>query len=332
MGGPSAEHEISLETAKNVIEALNPKKYNIRTVLITKRGEWFTSPRYFPPSGHYLIKDIKLKKESLEKILSSKISPDTVFIAMHGTYGEDGRIQSLLDLMGIKYTGSGVLASALAMNKIKSSDLFKSHGLLVPKYFAFTKKYFKQNRHAIISKINSFGLPCIIKPVDQGSSVGVTTIKKWKDTKKSLNSAFRYSNYIMAQKYIKGIEVACGVLENPKTKKAFPLIPTEIRPKTDSFYSYQVKYTNGGADKFTPARLPKKMLLKIQQTALAAHNILGCRGMSRTDMIIKNNHIYVLEVNTIPGLTAQSLLPRGAKAMGIKFPKLLDIIIKSALH
>ena len=244
---------------------------------------------------------------------------------MHGKYGEDGQIQSLLETFQIPYTGSNPIASALAMDKIKTMEILQSRGHLVPEYFTARK-----NNSALkwdsVKKIN---LPAIIKPADGGSSVGISVIRSWSELPQALSKVFQYSDSAVIQRFITGKELSCGVLEI--NSSVIPLLPTEIIPNRANFFDYQSKYEDGGSKEITPPKLPKPLIKKIQQSALAAHKLLGCSGMSRTDMILgTDGNLHILELNTIPGLTETSLLPQAAEKMGINFPKLLEIIIDSA--
>lgn len=293
MGGPSAEHEISLKSGRMVLKFLDKNKYAARPIIISKNGRW---PITLP----------KLKK-----------SFDVAFIAMHGEYGEDGTIQSILEKYKIPYTGSPAKASRLGMDKIKSLILFKKAGLNIPPR---TKK-----------------MPLVVKPADRGSSVGTSIVKNIDDLPRAIKSAKKYSPKILIEKYIEGREITCGVIE--KNGRLIALPSTEIIPKTNTFFDYHAKYTPGASLEITPApNLMKKTIRGIQTAALKAHQAIGARGFSRTDMIIEKSKgksqkskIYVLEINTIPGLTKMSLLPQEAKTAGISFSTLLDIIIESAL-
>lgn len=261
------------------------------------------------------------------------------FIAMHGSYGEDGTIQGMLELAGMPYTGSGILASALAMDKVKSAEIFRAHGILTPKFVAFEKSDWKKYRSAVKKQIGRLSYPLIMKPRDQGSSVGVSIVKSAAQLEKAVGIAFKYSNRAMAQQYIRGKEVTCAVIDRGVPLSAIALQPTEIIPKNSAFFDYRAKYTPGASQEITPPHLPKSVIKKIQRTALAAHTALGCSGMSRTDMILENPKskvqspkLYVLEVNTIPGMTETSLLPQAAKACGIEFPELLERIIEAGFN
>ncbi|OGY62844.1 MAG: hypothetical protein A2745_00440 [Candidatus Harrisonbacteria bacterium RIFCSPHIGHO2_01_FULL_44_13] len=301
MGGPSAEHNVSLATGKMILGALDKSKYFAKGIVISRNGRWPISPE-------------KVKKEY-----------DVAFIAMHGAYGEDGQIQSLLEKLQIPYTGSNSLSSWLGMNKPASLELFKKSGLAVPKFVTLRKEEIGLCR---LNKL-AVSLPLVIKPANHGSSVGVSIVKNKNRFLPALLSAGQYSGRIMIQKYILGREVTCGAIE--KNGKLVALPPTEIIPKSGEFFDYKSKYLPGGSQEITPARLPKNLTKKIQDIAKKTHRLIGASGMSRTDMIVEKLKIYVLEINTIPGMTKTSLLPQAAKAAGISFPQMLDLIIESAL-
>lgn len=295
MGGPSSEHEVSLKTGKMVLKNLNPQKYEAKAVIIHKNGKW-----------PILKKDLKNNF-------------DLAFIAMHGEYGEDGTVQKLLDKIGLKYTGSGAKASKLGMDKEKSLKVLVKNGLLVADFVTNFKK------------ISEIGLPLIVKPNDRGSSVGVSLVNSYQEIIPAVKKALQYSSKIMIQKYIKGREFTCGVLDYGKN--TIPLLPTEIIPKHSSFFDYQAKYTTGASREITPPKLPHSKIEVIQKAAVRSHKALGAKGLSRTDFILgKDKKLYVLEVNTLPGLTENSLIPQAARAVGISFSELLNIIVGNALE
>ncbi|NQU83830.1 MAG: D-alanine--D-alanine ligase [Parcubacteria group bacterium] len=333
MGGPSAEREISLLTGKAICKNLDKKKYQVLPIEMTKKGELLADKQYF-------LEKNKLPLELGSKVLiptlqsdlnKSKEGVDLVFIAMHGPIGEDGCIQGMLESMGIPYTGSGVLPSVLAMNKAKSAEIYKQNGLLTPDYFDFTKKEWQKSRGEIIKKIKTkIKIPIIIKPVDQGSSVGIYLVKQEKDLANAVDSSFLTSNWIMAQEFIDGDESTCGILE--KNGEPFATPVTKIIANKGDFYDLASKYDDGGSTHICPAPFNKNITKKIQEIALKAHRILGCRGMSRTDVFVsKDKKLYVIETNTIPGMTSVSLLPEAAGKMGIDFFEMLDLIIKASI-
>lgn len=304
MGGPSSEHEVSLSSGRQVVENLDKNKYEVRGVVIPKKGYWGLPSR-----------------------------TDIVFIALHGSFGEDGTIQGFLQAQvhGVRYTGSGVLASALAMDKLKSTEFFRYHGLLTPKQLSFSRQEFEVHSQRIFLRIKkAIGFPCVIKPRSSGSSVGVSVVKSGSGLLGALKLALEEGGWVLAEEFIKGTEVTCGVLDEGTGRNAFALPPLEIIPQKGDFYNHQSKYTEGGSEHIAP-RLTPKIIKDVQNTALKAHLVLECSGMSRTDMIISEDKVYVLETNTIPGMTKTSLLPHAAQMTGISFPSLLDRIIKATL-
>jgi len=334
LGGTSTEHEISLLTGTTVINALDKNKYNIKPVKIEKNGTWLVPNGYIKENSNFefRISNFEFLNFNTGLALNSikKANVDVVFIALHGKFGEDGTIQGLLDLAGIPYTGSGVMASALAMNKVKSMEIFKFHGLKVPPYLVFDKIQFQDNLVEIINEIKTkLGFPCVLKPTDGGSSAGVYILKSEKEIKQAVRKAFEVTNKLMFQQYIKGDEVTCAVLDTGKAPIALP--PTQIIPKISDFFDYKAKYTPGASEEITPARFPQKTNKKIQEISLKAHKILECSGLSRADMIVSDDDIYILETNTIPGMTQISLYPQAAEKIGLSFEVLLDKMIECAL-
>ncbi len=304
MGGPSAEHKVSLNSGEQVLANLDKKKYVARRIVISKKGKW-------------PIKPAEIKKKF-----------DIAFIAMHGEYGEDGTIQKILDKYKIKYTGSGAKASALGMDKVRSSEIFAKAGLKIPKFSLLKIK--NGNLIPTDTRQSMFHLPVVVKPTDRGSSAGTTIVKKIQELLPAVKEAAKFSQNIMLQQFVEGREFTCGVVETKGKLKALP--PTEIVPKLRGFFDYYSKYTSGASREITPPRIDRKEIKKIQTMSLKAHRAIGAKGMSRTDfMQDEDGKFYVLEINTLPGMTATSLLPQEAKAAGIDFPKLLDLIVASAL-
>ncbi|MDP2632361.1 MAG: D-alanine--D-alanine ligase [Candidatus Curtissbacteria bacterium] len=294
MGGKSQEHEISLISGSEVAKNLDRKKYNVSGITIPKEG-----------INHPII--AKLKKA------------DIVFIALHGTNGEDGTIQGLLESLGVRYTGSGVLASALGMDKIYSREIFTQTGLNTPKY-VLTKRNQKKR------ELGRLKYPVFVKPLDQGSSIGTSKVYNSKELQNALSEAFKYSQTAIIEEFLEGIEITGAVLGN-YSPVALPLV--EIVPKKD-FFDYEAKYDANLTDEIVPARVNKQLTKRVQDAALTAYESINCRGFGRVDMIIKDDKVYVLEVNTIPGLTPVSLFPKAAKAAGISYSRLLDMIIDLA--
>ncbi len=325
MGGISSEHKISLKTGVSVVNQLNKQKYEVIPIALSKYKKWLIYPDASEFTYH-IIEDALSNKSllSLPDFLDEfqKLEIDIVYIALHGMLGEDGVIQGLFEIMNVPYTGSGVAASALAMDKCRSQDICEFYGLKFPKY----KSYNNKNKiDKIVKEVkDNFSMPVVLKPVDGGSSEATFIIKDEADIADMTAKAFEVTQNIMFQEYIKGDEVSCGVLG---VNELQVLTPTQIIPLKGEFFDLEAKYVKGACDEVTPPRLPNEVIKKIQDNALKAHQILGCKGVSRTDMIISNNEIYVLETNTLPGMTETSLLPQAAAYDGIEFPELLDRII-----
>jgi D-alanine-D-alanine ligase len=290
MGGLSAEREVSLKSGAAVHKALVARGYNAVAIDV----------------GRDLAG--RLAEEQVE----------IAFVCLHGRYGEDGAVQGLLELIGIPYTGSGVLASALAMDKVFAKKIFAASGLTITPYVVFRK-----GESPEISML-PFELPVVVKPSREGSSVGVSIVKTAEDLPKALESAFSYDNEILVEKYVKGREIQVGILD----EKGLGAI--EIVPKKE-FYDFEAKYTDGMATHIMPAPLPKDRYDELLGLGERAHAALGCSGYSRVDFIVtEGKEAYLLEVNTLPGMTALSLLPEIAQHAGIGFEELVERIIRSA--
>ncbi|TAL23809.1 MAG: D-alanine--D-alanine ligase [Nitrospirae bacterium] len=293
MGGVSAEREVSLRSGKAVFKALKNLGYNAVAMDVSS--------------------DVcdKLKRERI----------DMAFLVLHGGWGEDGSIQGLLEVMGIPYTGSGVLASALAMNKEASKKIFLYHKIPVPPFVVVSRKAVSRHLSAV-----GFGMPWVIKPASEGSSVGVSIIKNKKQVKAAIEKSFEYGREIIVEKYIEGKEVQIGIL-NDKS-----LGGVEVRPSLE-FYNYEAKYTAGLTEYILPPEIDKATYKRAMDVALSAHKALGCSGATRVDLIIdRGENPYVLEVNTIPGMTETSLLPKIAKKAGLDFPALIEEMLKEAIN
>jgi len=298
-GGVSSEREVSLNSGDQVYEALDKEKYNVL--------------RYDP-------------KTDLVRLVEDAPNIDAALIILHGPYGEDGTIQGLLELLNIPYQGSGVLGSSLAMNKVASKYLYEKASLPIPPYIELNKG----DRLDPQGWEKQFGLPMVIKPNAAGSSVGMTIVRTLDALQKAVEKAFSHDTTILIEGYVEGIELTGGVVGN-KQLLALPII--EIIPNDEhEFFDYEAKYTAGITEEICPARIDDEMTQKAQTYAKAAHRALFCDGYSRTDMILKDREIYVLETNTIPGMTATSLLPQAARKAGLSFSQLLDQLIQLGIE
>jgi D-alanine-D-alanine ligase len=299
MGGRSAEREVSLKSGTAVYNTLLDLRYNVVAIDV----------------GEDLCSVLKKKKI------------DIAFIALHGGHGENGAVQGMLEIMGIPYTGSGILSSALAMDKEATKKMFLYHGIPMPAFKIVTSNELKaaeskQKAVPVRSVPLPFPLPCVIKPATEGSSVGVEIVKKHSALKDALHRAFSYGEKVIAEQYIPGKEVQIAIL-NDKV-----LGGVEVRPSLE-FYNYEAKYTAGLTEYILPPQLSAKVYEAAKTAALNAHKALGCRGATRVDLIIDaKKNLFVLEVNTIPGMTETSLLPKIAKDSGIGFGDLLTEILK----
>lgn len=326
MGGTSAERPVSLSTGKQILNALDPDRYTVYA-LDTASGE-----RYLPATG--LPDHVKTLKASdgersvatlaeLQQVADAD-KPDVVFIALHGPGGEDGTVQGMLELLGVPYVGSGVLASALAMDKAMCKKVLISEGVLMPE-----GRLLRKGDEKARSAVQAMPLPLVVKPNAQGSSFGVTIVETAEQLEQAIEKAFQYDSSILVEQCVRGVEISVPVLGNDDPT-VLPII--EIVPKS-GVYDYESKYTPGATDEIVPARIAENIAARAREMAALCHKVLGCRGMSRTDMIVATDgKIYVLEVNTIPGMTPTSLLPRSAQAAGIPFPQLLDRLIGYALE
>ncbi len=333
MGGKTPEHEISLISGREVARNLDKKKYNVFPVVISRDGNhWrltgvknllsLPDPLKLQGTGKDLV--MREAKEIQGANEVAKRGADVVFIAMHGPYGEDGTVQGMLELAGLKYTGPGVLASALGMDKIMFRKVMISESIPIPKFMVFKKG----DKLANIAKILG-RFPYFVKPYNQGSSVGASIVRNEKELKKSLLLAFKYSDIAIIDEYLKGLEVTCAVIGNEKSL-ALPVI--EIHPLKGEFFDYESKYTESGSEEIVPARISKSLTKKVQDLAVRVYNAIGARGFSRVDFILKDNkEPVVLEINTIPGLTPMSLVPKAAKAAGISYSDFLNRIINYAI-
>jgi len=334
MGGRSPEHEVSLVTGREVVRHLSKQKYEVLPVVISQDGErWqLKSPQqilFHSPAGVEKIDQKKKIKGGKALLPRGKSLPlqlgrgvDVVFIAMHGAFGEDGTVQGMLELVGVPYTGAGVLASSLGMNKMMFKKIMEKENIPIPDYLVFGKN---DSQQKILRK---FKFPLVVKPNDQGSSVGINFAHNKKELGLALKLAFKYGQKILVEKYIKGTEISCGVLGN-QVLIALPVI--EIVPKRE-FFDYQAKYDETQRDEIVPARISKRLTRKVQDLAIQVFKAIDCRGFGRVDMIISRGKPYVLEINTIPGLTPVSLFPQEAAAAGISYSQLLDRIIELALE
>ncbi|MFC2134177.1 D-alanine--D-alanine ligase [Bacteroidota bacterium] len=345
-GGKSAEHEVSLQSAKNIYEAIDKTKYEVLLLGIDKDGKWYLSD-----ASNYLInpddpKSIKLNKSDNNLALvpgdgndqlldlSNKNSlgqVDVIFPALHGTFGEDGTIQGLLKFVNIPFVGAGVLGSAVGMDKDITKRLLKEAGIPNAKFRTFNIKIKDQiNFSEIISEL---GLPLFIKPANLGSSVGINKVESEEEFNIAIEDAFKFDNKIIIEEYIKGREIECAVLGNDEPIASLPGEIITDKSRHD-FYSYDAKYIDEkGAGLDAPAKLSSEIIKEIQDLSIRAYKILCCEGMARVDFFLSgNNQLYINEINTIPGFTKISMYPKLFELSGIPYSELIDRLIQLALE
>jgi len=297
-GGRSGERDVSLRSGKRVFDSLKKQGFDVH--------------------------QFDLDDDLIAQLKKKQI--DLVYIALHGRWGEDGTVQGMLEIANLPYTGSKVLASALAMNKLAAKRIFDAVGLPTPRYAEINSRTDIAAQAEKIKRI--FPFPLVVKPVSEGSSLGVSIIKKEDDLTRTLAKTVKEYKDIFVEEFIKGKEVTVGVIGKDEELQALPVL--ELVPRKD-FYDFEAKYTSGLTQFILPARLPKPLYENVQATALKAHEALGCYGVSRVDIIVSADHIpYVHEVNSIPGMTEQSDLPAEAAHAGITFDELVVKILESA--
>lgn len=297
-GGWSGEKGVSIGSGKAVYNALDKEKYEVEL--------------YDP-------------KEHLGTLMENRDSIDLVFILLHGKMGEDGRIQGFLDLLGIPYVGSGVLSSSMAMNKKVTKHLYRGAGLKVPRYSVERRGKHREGS----SLLERFGGKVVVKPVAEGSSLGISICDSEESFQAGVKEAFLYDDEVMVEEYIGGREITCCVTGNqePETLPLIEIVPTA----SYEFFDYEAKYTSGATDEICPAVLDESLAERLRECAKTAHRALQCKAWSRTDMIVRSGDIFMLETNTIPGMTENSLFPRAARAAGLPMSALLDRLIELSL-
>ncbi len=315
-GGNSGESVISLKSAGVISSSLDKGKYNVYTILIAG-NEW----NYFDSKGIKIAID---KNDFSITLENQKINFDCVFIAIHGTPGEDGKLQAYFDLLSIPYTFSGMMESAITFHKHVCLLMAKEFGATTAKAILL-KKTGKVDTGKIIQ---TTGLPCFVKPASGGSSIGMSKVKTIDELLPALELAFKEDSEVQVEEFIEGTEVTCGVLQNKNELTALPL--TEIVSKHE-FFDYTAKYDPALAEEITPARVSENMHQKCKETSLMLFKKFNLKGVARFDYIIKNDTPYFLEVNTIPGMSALSIVPKQAQTIGISLGDLFEILIENVI-
>jgi D-alanine-D-alanine ligase len=353
MGGASAERPISLASGRMIAEHLPRDRYEV--VLLDTLALMGANPR-LPPALRERARALGAggrgpePKDEREQALpasfreeiegaAASVRPatealagagfriDVAFLALHGPYGEDGTIQGMLDILGLPYVGSGVLASALAMDKEMAKKVLSADGIPVPKGLVLERGSFRSDEEAVLGRAAAL-LPAVVKPARQGSSIGLSLVTEAANLLAALGAAFAHDDRVLVEERVVGRELTVGVIGN----RDLTVLPVVEIVCPQGLFDYEAKYDPARCEEVCPARLPPSVAAAAQDLARRAHRALGCRGLSRTDMILASGGLVVLEVNTLPGMTVNSLLPKAARAAGIPFGDLLDRLLQLALE
>jgi D-alanine-D-alanine ligase len=342
-GGKSAEHEISLISAKNVVEAIDKKKYDVILVGIDKKGKWYFNddPKLLQKADRPRAIRFDREQNAMALVPGNKTKPwlrlsgrraekpvDVVFPIMHGTYGEDGTVQGLLKMADLPFVGAGVLGSAVGMDKDAMKRLLRDAGIPIARFVTAHSSDRKHLDFAAVAR--DLGLPLFIKPANLGSSVGIHKVKDEREFAAAVEDAFRYDQKVLIEEFIQGREIECSVLGNEDPVAS---LPGEIITRHE-FYSYEAKYLDEkGAALEIPAKLPENVVREIQRLAIKTFKALYCEGMARVDFFLRGeNEVIVNEINTIPGFTKISMYPKMWEASGLSYTELIDHLIQLALE
>ena len=344
-GGRSGEHEVSLRSAESVINAIDKSKYDVVPIGITKEGRWLVSgsaaallPDAVMASNSHqqvaIIGDPTMRGltrlDERERLLASE-PLDAVFPVLHGTYGEDGTIQGLLEMAGVPYVGCGVLASATGMDKVTMKQLFERAGLTLIKYDWFLRSAWEENPDAIIKRINkSLGFPVFVKPANLGSSVGISKASDKRELRDAIDDAGRYDRKLVVERAVNGREIEVSILGNEHPVAS---LPGEIITGHE-FYDYEDKYIDTSSRTEVPANLPKRIIDRIQRDAIRAFQAVDGSGLARVDFFVERgtNRVIINEINTMPGFTSISMYPKLWEASGIPYSELIDRLISLAIE
>jgi D-alanine-D-alanine ligase len=337
MGGPSSEHEVSLQGGKSVVESLDPRRFAVRPVVITRQGRWRLAPRPFrgedggfDPHASEAWRELEDALRALVRLRD--LGTDVVLPVLHGRFGEDGTLQALLHAAGLSYVGSDSRASAVANDKILTKEVLAYHGVRTPRFEVLLPDAWRRGRSATArSLVGRFGLPLVVKDPTGGSSLEVRVCDDEGRVAAALEELGRTASRLLVEAFVRGREATGAVVEDPKAEGPVALPLVEIRPRRSRTFDYFEKYDPDGAEELCPAPLPEDLEQEGRALALRVHGLLGLRALSRTDLILDEEGRWnVLEVNTIPGMTSRSLVPRAAAAQGIPFPALLETLVRAA--
>jgi D-alanine-D-alanine ligase len=339
MGGRSAERQVSLASGCHLVEILDRTRYEVYPIEVGEDSKWYLHHMDSPllSGSSFISREPSLEKGYVPpsaadselvtaRVMKSRV--DVFLLALHGPGGEDGSIQGFLDTLSMPYVGSGVLASALTMDKARCKVFLRAMGLPTPEWVYFNRLEWERQPADWLDEIaERFPGGCVVKPNTQGSSVGMSLVVRDQDPSAAIQQALALGDEVLVEKHIAGREFTCGVF-GQECPEALPV--TEIRT-AHGFFDYEAKYQPGGAEEITPAQIPDTLAREIQSLAVRAHQAFGCAGISRTDYMLDGDQPLILEINTIPGMTRMSLIPRACIAAGLDFEMILERVIGEAL-
>lgn len=307
-GGPSHEYDVSLRTGAHVMKHL-PKQYQVKDIVISRDGDWHIDGFARNPA------------RTLSQV-------DVVFNALHGTYGEDGKVQQILGAFGVPFTGSHAFPSALGQHKALTKKVYDLHKIKTPVSIVLQPK--DNTWNTIVEVFQSFPQPSIVKPVSGGSSFAITVVRDFVSFEKAVEKAFRFGSAVLIEEYIIGREATCGVLDSADSSQSYALFPIEIVTEAQKIYN-KLNSVESICQELCPSTFPQSVKQNLQEISLASHMALGLRHYSRSDFIVSPRGIYLLETNSLPGLTEESLYPKSLEAAGVSFPEFLDHVLTATL-
>lgn len=342
-GGRSGEHEVSIQSARSVIEAIDPAQYDVVPIGITHSGAWVAAPPDAllaggPEAGHRFLPSADPGQGALMSLATSPLPSsaidegiDVVFPLVHGTFGEDGCLQGLFELATVPYVGSGVLASAVGMDKITMKTVFRAEGFPIVDYLPVSRATWESEPRSVLSRIEDrLGYPCFVKPSNLGSSVGISKARDAQQLRVALDLAAEFGSRILVERAVDARELECGVLGNAQPDAS---VVGEVIPARE-FYDYQAKYYDQATQFIIPANVDAETRSGVQRLAVDAFKVIGASGMARVDFFLDraSGALFLNEINTIPGFTAMSVYPRLWAASGVPYPKLIDRLIQLAVE
>lgn len=330
MGGMSSEREISLESGRNIYFNLNPQKYEGIPIFLDAEGRFWEIPLQLLVQNTTV--DITTRLEDGARRIAYeelKSVADVIYIGLHGKYGEDGCLQGLLELIGIPYAGSGVMASAIGMDKHVQRKLLAAAGMKVPKYLAITEREWREKEQEMLARVeDTLGYPCVVKPTREGCSTGLSVVREQGQMGSAVENAFQWDSAALVEELLVGIEITCAVLGN---REPTALLPTETLRQGD-FLTVEEKFLPGEGENITPARLPEEMIRKVQEVMVQAYKVLGLKVYARLDGFVVDGDVIVTEPNTLPGMTPSTCIFHQAAEAGMSPMEFVDRVIELSLE